>query len=62
MVGHPWAEHTYEVKTFLTRNHVPYRWLDVEHDDEAGRLLDLAGLGARPGAAAGRRHARRARR
>src|SRR6478735_3598889 len=35
VVGHPWAEHTYEVKTFLTRNHVPYRWLDVEHDDEA---------------------------
>ena len=45
VVGHPWAEHTYEVKTFLTRNHVPYRWLDVEHDDEAHRLLDLAGLG-----------------
>ena len=32
----------YEVKTFLARNHVPYRWLDVEHDDEAHRL-------ARPG-------------
>src|SRR6478672_5792765 len=45
VVGHPWAEHTYEVKTFLTRNHVPYRWLDVEHDDDAHRLLDLAGLG-----------------
>ena len=38
VVGHPWAERTYEVKTFLTRNHVPYRWLDVEHDDEAARL------------------------
>ena len=45
VVGHPWADHTYEVKTFLTRNHVPYRWLDVEHDDDAHRLLDLAGLG-----------------
>ena len=45
VVGHPWADHTYEVKTFLTRNHVPYRWLDVEHDDDAGRLLELAGLG-----------------
>ena len=45
VVGHPWADHTYEVKTFLTRNHVPYRWLDVEHDEEAGRLLELAGLG-----------------
>jgi len=45
VVGHPWADHTYEVKTFLTRNHVPYRWLDVEHDEDAGRLLELAGLG-----------------
>jgi thioredoxin reductase (NADPH) len=45
VVGHPWAEHTYDVKTFLTRNHVPYRWLDVEHDEEARRLLELAGLG-----------------
>jgi thioredoxin reductase (NADPH) len=44
VVGHPWADHTYEVKTFLTRNHVPYRWLDVEHDEAAGRLLGLAGL------------------
>jgi thioredoxin reductase (NADPH) len=44
VVGHPWADHTYEVKTFLTRNHVPYRWLDIEHDEAAGRLLGLAGL------------------
>jgi thioredoxin reductase (NADPH) len=45
VVGHPWADHTYEVKTFLTRNHVPYRWLDVEQDEDADRLLGLAGLG-----------------
>ena len=37
MVGHPWAEHTYEVKTFLTRNHVPYRWLDVVPADIRNR-------------------------
>ena len=45
VVGHPWADHTYEVKTFLTRNYVPYRWLDVEQDEEAGKLLQLAGFG-----------------
>jgi thioredoxin reductase (NADPH) len=45
VVGHPWADHTYEVKTFLTRNHVPYRWLDVERDEEARKLLQLAGFG-----------------
>jgi thioredoxin reductase (NADPH) len=30
------------VKTFLARNHVPYRWFDLERDEEAGRLVDLA--------------------
>ena len=37
VVGHRWSERTNEVKTFLARNHVPYRWLDVERDDEAGQ-------------------------
>ena len=35
VVGHRWSERSHEVKTFLARNHVPYRWLDVERDDEA---------------------------
>src|SRR5680860_1501431 len=34
------ADH--EVKTFLARNHVPYRSLDVDRDDEAQRLQGLA--------------------
>ena len=46
VVGHRWSERTHEVKTFLARNHVPYRWLDVERDEEAARLLDLADAGA----------------
>ena len=29
----------YDLKTFLTRNHVPYHWLDVERDAEARTLL-----------------------
>ena len=45
VVGHRWSDRTQDVKTFLTRNHVPYRWLDVERDEEAGRLLELAGAG-----------------
>ena len=45
VVGHRWSDRSHEVKTFLTRNHVPYRWLDVERDEEARRLLDLAGGG-----------------
>ncbi|MEO7131593.1 MAG: FAD-dependent oxidoreductase [Dermatophilaceae bacterium] len=43
VVGHRWSDRSHEVKTFLSRNHVPYRWYDVERDDEGGRLRDLAG-------------------
>ena len=35
VVGHRWSERSHEVKTFLARNHVPYRWLDVDRDEEA---------------------------
>ena len=42
VIGHRWSDRSYDVKTFLARNHVPYRWLDVERDEEAGRLLDVA--------------------
>ena len=45
VVGHLWSDRSYETKVFLTRNHVPYRWLDVERDDEARRLLELADAG-----------------
>ncbi|RYP87235.1 response regulator [Nocardioides guangzhouensis] len=47
VVGHRWSDRSYEVKTFLARNHVPYQWYDVERDDEARRLATLAG--AEPG-------------
>jgi thioredoxin reductase (NADPH) len=42
VVGHRWSDRSHEVKTFLARNHVPYRWFDVERDAEAQRLRDLA--------------------
>lgn len=42
VVGHRWSDRGYEIKTFLARNHVPYRWYDVERDAEARRLSDLA--------------------
>jgi thioredoxin reductase (NADPH) len=47
VVGHPWSDQTADTKTFLARNHVPYRWLDVERDEEARQLVELAG--AEPG-------------
>ena len=41
VVGHRWSDRSHEVKTFLARNHVPYRWLDIERDDAAQQLVDL---------------------
>ncbi|GAA2167262.1 response regulator [Humibacillus xanthopallidus] len=42
IVGHRWSERSHDLKTFLARNHVPYRWFDVERDEEGSRLVDLA--------------------
>jgi thioredoxin reductase (NADPH) len=39
VVGNRWSRHSYELRDFLARNHVPYQWLDVESPgDEARRL------------------------
>jgi thioredoxin reductase (NADPH) len=42
VVGHRWSDRSHELKMFLTRNHVPYVWYDVERDAEARRLQHLA--------------------
>ncbi|NED94658.1 FAD-dependent oxidoreductase [Phytoactinopolyspora alkaliphila] len=42
VVGHKWSDRSHEIKTFLARNHVPYRWYDIERDAEAQRLSQLA--------------------
>ncbi len=42
VVGTRWSAGTHDVKDFLARNAIPYRFLDVERDiDEAERLLGL---------------------
>ena len=46
VVGHRWSDRSHEIKTFLARNYVPYRWYDVERDAEGQRLRDLAGATA----------------
>jgi thioredoxin reductase (NADPH) len=46
VVGHRWSDRTYDIKTFLARNHVPYQWYDVERDAEAERLVELADASA----------------
>jgi thioredoxin reductase (NADPH) len=44
VVGHRWSARSSEVREFLGRNQVPYRWYSSE-DDEGRRLLAAAGVG-----------------
>ncbi len=41
VVGHPWSPRSHEVRDFLDRNSVPYRWYTVD-DPEGRRLLEAA--------------------
>jgi thioredoxin reductase (NADPH) len=45
VVGHRWSVRSFEVRDFLARNSVPYRWLTVE-EPEGQALLEAAGLDA----------------
>ena len=44
LVGYQWSPRSHDVKDFLASNLIPYRWLDVERDAEARRLLDATGV------------------
>lgn len=48
VVGATWSPRTHDVKEFLARNHVPYRFLDIERDTEAGAMVEAATGGAGP--------------
>jgi thioredoxin reductase (NADPH) len=41
VVGHRWSATSHQVKDFLARNAIPYRWLDLARDSEAKDLLAL---------------------
>ena len=43
VIGHRFSRESHELKDFLARNNVPYRWLDVELDPEARVLVEAAG-------------------
>ncbi|HUE75266.1 MAG TPA: FAD-dependent oxidoreductase [Chloroflexota bacterium] len=40
VVGAMWSSASHDIKDFLARNSVPYRWHDVDRDSEALRLLE----------------------
>ncbi|RZU49267.1 thioredoxin reductase (NADPH) [Krasilnikovia cinnamomea] len=44
VVGHRWSAPSYQIRDFLARNLVPYRWLGAD-EPEGRRLLEAAGVG-----------------
>src|SRR5215207_2120149 len=44
LVGHRFSPASHDARDLLARNRVPYEWLDVDRDQEARQLLDLAGI------------------
>jgi thioredoxin reductase (NADPH) len=42
ILGHPWSAASYEIRDFLARNMVSYRWYNVS-DPEGARLLAIVG-------------------
>jgi thioredoxin reductase (NADPH) len=48
VAGTIWSPATHDVKDFLARNQVPYRFLDVERDPEARSQAEAAGSGTLP--------------
>jgi thioredoxin reductase (NADPH) len=45
IIGHRWSPEAHQLKDFLARNHVPYRWLDLEIDPEAAKLMEYSQAG-----------------
>lgn len=44
IIGHRWARHSHQIKDFLGRNQVPYRWLDLDRSHHGLTLLEERGL------------------
>ena len=45
VAGTLWSITSHNVKDFLARNRIPYKWLDIEKDPEARALVDAASNG-----------------
>jgi len=42
LVGHRWSPDSHRLRSFLSRNLVPFLWVDVEHDGDAAATLRSA--------------------
>ena len=43
VISDRWSPNSHALRDFLSRNQVPYRWLDIESDPEAQQLVTYAG-------------------
>ncbi|MDY6899676.1 MAG: FAD-dependent oxidoreductase, partial [Cyanobacteriota bacterium] len=41
VIGNRWSPKSHRIKDFLGRNQMPYQWLDIDTNQEAGDLFDL---------------------
>ena len=41
ILGARWSPESFAVKEFLSRNQVPYQWIDVDHDPPMRELLSI---------------------
>ncbi|QKQ74578.1 FAD-dependent oxidoreductase [Nostoc sp. TCL240-02] len=42
VIGNRWSPFSHQVKDFLARNQIPYKWLDIELEPDAAKLLEYA--------------------
>jgi len=40
VIGNRWSLNDHKLRNFLSRNHVPYRWLDIASSEDAQKLLE----------------------
>ena len=45
LAGTLWSPSSHNVKEFLARSQIPYKWLDIERDSEARELVEASAEG-----------------
>lgn len=48
VISDRWSPASHDLRDFLARNQIPYRWLDIETSQEAKQLADYANEGKNP--------------
>jgi thioredoxin reductase (NADPH) len=44
IIGQRWSPESHDIREFLSRNQVPFKWMDIAIDEQAEQLLELAGM------------------